>query len=205
MAQHVFGGDNRRGPDPETRGPMVVSVAAGVDSDYIAEQLGEHGDDVPIIRCMPSIAVSRGSGSMVWHGNEHVDTMDRLFLRSAFHGPQHTWVQDENLLDVATVLVGSQPAFQSVISQVWIDFATSHGFDPYVATRVYAAAVKGTARIMMEERFTPAEIIEEVATPKGMTRAGIDHLLSSDVQRVLREAAEVSLKRVDDIRKKLAP
>ena len=153
---------------------IVVSCAAGINLETM-ENITPH---VQITRCMPNICVSSGNGAMIWHGN--VSQSTETMLENSLYGPKHVWVENERLIDNATLLFASQPAFQAHLAKSYIKRAIQAGFSEKDARELYAETMIGTGNLLLEEDID--EIIKQVCSKGGVTDRALKTLRDAQIE-----------------------
>ena len=145
-------------------------MAAGVE---IARIEALAGMKLPIIRIMPNTPTAVGKGVILYCRNELVtDEMLNDWLADMAHCGIVDSLQ-ENLIDVASALSGSGPAYMYLMIEALADGAVACGL-PRDKAMVYAAAtMEGSARMYLESREHPGALKDAVCSPGGSTFAGI--------------------------------
>jgi pyrroline-5-carboxylate reductase len=159
---------------------IVVSCAAGIKLETLEEYLPHP----QIVRCMPNICVSEGSGAVIWHGNASENAVQ--LLENFMPGSSHVWVEDEEQLEKATTLFASQPAFQAYLGQAYMELAVQAGFSKKDAKRLYADTLIGTGKLL--QKIEPNEIIKEVSSKGGTTEKGIRRLKKDAINTALKRS-----------------
>ena len=147
-------------------GQTAVSIIAGATLDTLRQGLG-HG---AIIRVMPNTPAQIGAGMSVWTatpevGAEGVDATRRI-LRTL---GEELYVDDEKLIDVATALSASGPAYVFLFIESLIDAGVYLGMARDAARRLAVQMVLGSARLVDESGRHPAELKDMVTSPGGTT------------------------------------
>ena len=150
--------------------PLLISMAAGVEIAKIEEMVGAK---LPIIRIMPNTPTAVGKGVIMYCHNELVT--DEILA---------DWLADmapcgivdalqENLIDVASALSGSGPAYMYLMIEALADGAVACGL-PRDKAMIYAAAtMEGAAKMFLASGEHPGALKDAVCSPGGSTIAGI--------------------------------
>ncbi len=149
-------------------GPQVrlVSVMAGVAASDISEAAGR-----PVARVMPTTAVAQARGvAALWSS----DPGTRETARSLF-APMADIVDldAEPLIDAATAVAGSAPAFIYAFVQALAEAGQADGLSAEAAERLARGALR-SAGAGVETDGTLDALIARIASPGGTTRAGLD-------------------------------
>ena len=155
------------------RKPILITMAAGLTMRTISDIIGE---PIPIIRIMPNTPVSIGMGMTVYCYNELVsDTILNDFIcdMSAAGRMDHL---PEQLIDAASALSGSGPAYLYMFIEAMADGAVLCGIPKAKALEYAATTIVGSAQLMLESGQHPAILKDAVCSPGGSTIAGLQIL-----------------------------
>jgi pyrroline-5-carboxylate reductase len=174
--------------------PLVISIAAGIRADDIADWLGT---GVPVIRSMPNRPALIGCGITALYARANVRPAERhraAAIVGAVGG--HVWIEDESLMDAVTAVSGSGPAYVFLLIEMLESAARAEGLDPPTARRLVIDTVFGAARLARESAEEPAVMREQVTSPGGTTAAALEVLEGSGIRdtfaRAIRAATERS-------------
>lgn len=173
-------------------GKLVVSMAAGVR----LEALGRWLPGSALVRAMPNTPCLIGQGMTALARGTGVGDGQLATVQAIFAACGRTLELDEKLMDVATALNGSGPAFVYLIIEALADGALMMGLRRDVALAMAAQMVQGAARMVQETGQHPAVLKDQVTTPGGTTIAGLltleDGRLRSVLARAVEEATRVA-------------
>ena len=144
---------------------VIVSVMAGVRAADISQAfLGRS-----VARVMPTTAVATGQGvAALWSPNR----VAREVAHHLFDGLADTVELDrQDLIDVATAVAGSGPAYVHAFTRALAEAGQAHGLDPASALTLARGAVRSAAAADRAE--TLDALIARVASPGGTTEAGL--------------------------------
>lgn len=163
-------------------GTLVVSIMAGIALEDLALAVPGAG---AIVRVMPNMPVAEGRGVVAVVGSAaepnsgpDADQQRRLAALLAPLGHVHA-MRDEAGFNLVTALTGCGPAFVYRFVAAMAGAAVRLGLDPADADRLARATVAGAAATLAESDQTSAALADAVASPGGMTQAGLD-VLDSD-------------------------
>lgn len=144
----------------------VISVMAGVG----AGALGLAFDGRPVARVMPTTAVAQGKGvAAVWA----TDSAARAVAHGLFDPVADTVdLADEGLIDAATAVAGSAPAFIYAFVEALARAGAAEGLEPEAAARLARGALR-SAGAGAETGAPLADLIARIASPGGTTEAGL--------------------------------
>ena len=154
------------------RGPLVVSIAAGIRIARILEWLDY---PAPVVRTMPNTPALLGCGATALFANPAVSAEQRdaaeAILRSAGIA---LWVDGEDLLDAVTAVSGSGPAYYFLLMEHMIETGVRLGLTGGQARALTLQTALGAARMALEAGRTPAELRVGVTSPGGTTARALE-------------------------------
>ena len=164
------------------RKPLLITMAAGLTISKIEEMAGTQ---LPVIRIMPNTPVAVGKGMIQYCANDLVDdaTLQDFLSDMRFTGKLDRL--DEHLIDAATALSGSGPAYMYILMEALADGAVSCGIPRTKAMEYAAATMAGAAEMVLQTGMHPGALKDAVCSPGGSTLVGIRTL----EQRGFRSAA----------------
>jgi pyrroline-5-carboxylate reductase len=149
---------------------LIVSIAAGVRADTLAAAFGGRR----VARVMPTTAVSVGKGTAsIWAA----EARDRAAARALFAPLAHVVdLADEDLMDAATAVSGSGPAYVYALVEAMAAAGVAAGLAPDASAELARATVIGAAALMEQSPETPEALRIQVTSPGGTTAAAL-HVL----------------------------
>jgi pyrroline-5-carboxylate reductase len=106
------------------------------------------------------------------------------------------WIGDEALIDVATAVSGSGPAYVFLLAECLAEAGQAAGLDPELAARLARATVAGAGELLRRSELSPAELRQNVTSPKGTTAAALDVLMGKDgMAELMTQAVAAAAKR----------
>jgi pyrroline-5-carboxylate reductase len=169
---------------------VIVSIAAGVSTAAISAVLPGRA----IARVMPTTAVALAKGvASIFAEN----TAARAAAQALF-GPVATCVDlaDEGLMDAATGVSGSGPAYLYAFIEALEAAAQSQGFDADASSRLVRGTLIGAAALLEATGEDPAELRRQVTSPGGTTEAALKVLMGeAGLGPLLAEAVDAAVKR----------
>jgi len=174
--------------------PLVVSVVAG---KTIAALKGHFGQDVPVIRTIPNTpsAVGRGITAMAPGDDVSAAQVELATALLTAIGEVVT-VDDEGLIDAATAISGSGPAYIFYMTECLTEAGKALGLPDDVAVKLARATVAGAGELMRVTGTDAATLRQNVTSPKGTTYAALQVLMADDgMEPLLRKATAAAEKR----------
>lgn len=175
------------------RDRLVVSIVAGLDLKSVQTMLG--GSE-RIARVMPNTPAQVMQGMSVLAFGRGASREDRSWVVRMFEAVGRVMVApDEKMMDVATALVGSGPAFVFVFIEALADGAVRMGFQRDQAYFAAAQMVLGAAAMLKETGLHPAQLKDQVTSPAGTTIEGLKALERGGFRGLVFEAIEAATRR----------
>jgi pyrroline-5-carboxylate reductase len=166
---------------------VVISVMAGVRAGDLSQALGR-----PVARVMPTTAVAQAQGvAAIWSD----DTDARAMAHTLFDPVADAVDLDkETLLDPATAVAGSAPAFFHAFAQALASAGVEAGLPRDAAERLARGALRSAgAGAATGASFD--DLIARIASPGGTTRAGLEGLGDAGLTGAARAAVDAAVGR----------
>ena len=152
------------------RRPLLITMAAGLEIRQIEEFAGTH---LPVIRIMPNMPTSVGKGVIPYCANDLVAEDMKV-----------DWLEDmemcglldpleERLMDAASALSGSGPAYLYLMLEAMADGGVACGLPRAKALDYAAMTMAGAAEIYLSTHTHPGALKDAVCSPGGSTIAGV--------------------------------
>lgn len=169
---------------------VVVSIAAGVRSADLEALFKRE-----VARVMPTTAVAIGQGAATVYttSSRARAAARRLFAPVA----KIVDVEDEGLVDVATAVSGSAPAYLYALIEALERAGVKRGLEVDAAAALVRRTLIGAARLLDASGEDPAELRRQVTSKGGTTQAalailgrdgGLDDLVDAAVQAAVDRA-----------------
>ena len=155
------------------RKPLLVTMAAGLEISQIEAFAGTK---LPVIRIMPNTPTAIGKGVIPYCCNELVNP-EMLADWLADMKPCGMLDQlEERLMDAASALSGSGPAYMYIFLEALADGAVACGIPREKALSYAAMTMAGTAEMYLTTRQHPGAMKDAVCSPGGSTIEGLKAL-----------------------------
>lgn len=160
-------------------------------------------------------SLSRRKGVTIIKHNSKVELQERLFVEDLFNefsfvkkidDPIYFNEEDDNLhptdneLEISTILTSCAPAFLAImiekLSQTSSELAKVSKEE---AEDMILKTIIGTALLKEDHSLSNEEIINKVATKKGITQEGVD-LLDKKLDKINKELVKALLNRFDEVK-----
>jgi len=177
---------------PMISNKTIASAISGVD---IATLQNKTNQLHSIVKIMPNIAAQFGeSATCISYREKDKDAAQKVI--SLFQDLGTAPIIDEKLMDAATVLGASGTAFALRYIRASMQAGIEIGFDSQTALAISAQTVKGAARMLLEEKVHPEQLIDRVTTPQGCTIAGLNEMEHLGFSSSLIVGIKTSLKQI---------
>jgi pyrroline-5-carboxylate reductase len=184
-------------------GAVVLSILAGVELEVLE---GYFPRPAGLVRIMPNLAAALGKSPMALaeRGLGESGRAGVFELLDPLGTPE--WIGEEEF-DLVTALAGSGPAFVYRFIDALAAGAAELGLPADKARRLALAMVEGSAALAAASPHDPGELARRVASPGGVTQAGLDALdeggsLQRLIEETLRAARDRSAEMAAEARRK---
>ncbi|APG86940.1 pyrroline-5-carboxylate reductase (plasmid) [Sinorhizobium americanum CCGM7] len=159
------------------RQAVFVSIAAGVPIVKLAALLG----GAPVIRAIPNTPAAIGKGSTIVFSGDGVPdvALNNVMFLFAAGGAVHR-VEDELLVDAATAISGSGPAYIFYLMECLTAAAHELGLPKELAGKLAKETVHGAGALAIQADNEPADLRRQVTSPKGTTEAALSLLMADE-------------------------
>ncbi len=180
-----------------TANHLLISVAAGITADFI--RLHSH-ETMRVIRVMPNTPAFTGQGMTAVSKGIMATEEDITLATTMFSAIGKVAVLDESLMDAATAVSGSGPAYMfSIISSI-AEGGRQCGLSMEDAILLSAQTMLGAATMVLAGEKGPEELIREVTTPGGTTEAGLRQMEAHHVRQAMIETVKAAAARSQELK-----
>ncbi|KAF9149741.1 hypothetical protein BG015_008437 [Linnemannia schmuckeri] len=176
------------------RKPLVISIAAGIETSAIARFMAEGAssesgseataaapvqvqdkDLPPVIRVMPNTPALVNEGATGLYATPDTTPSQRLVAESLLGAvsKQVSWVDQESLIDTVTGISGSGPAYFFLMMEAMEDAAVKLGMDRETAKELTIQTCLGAAKMAQSSSDDLKTLRVKVTSPQGTTDAAI--------------------------------
>jgi pyrroline-5-carboxylate reductase len=162
-----------------SRDTLVVSILAGKTIANVAARL-PHA--TAIVRAMPNLAAAVARGMAVLAANATATPDQRATAEALFAAAGRVdWLAGEELIDAATAVSGSGPAYVFYLAEALASAGVALGLPADVAARLSRATVEGAGELLFQcPESTVAQLRENVTSRGGTTAAALEVLMAQD-------------------------
>lgn len=179
-------------PELKTRGPLVISVAAGLSVAQLQQWCGV---DVPIVRAMPNRPALAGVGATGLFASPNIDAALRRRAVSILSAAGLVVeVDDEALMDVVTAVSGSGPAYFFLLAEAMAAAGKAQGLPRETALQLARATLQG-AGVMASLETDLAALRDSVTSKGGTTAAALDSFKAQGFESMVTAAIAAAVHR----------
>lgn len=177
---------------------LVVSIAAGLDTVYFKQNLG---NDKKIVRTMPNSPATIGLGITAYYAGKEIPKADTKKIEDLFNCVGETVkVDKEDEMDAVTALSGSGPAFVHTFLQGLMEGGEKIGLDYETASKLAIATILGSTQLFKQMDEPISSLIQKVASKGGTTEAGLAILQKKRLTQIVEECLKAATKRARELR-----
>jgi pyrroline-5-carboxylate reductase len=169
-------------PAFEVRRHLLISILAGVPTRRL-EGLLPAG--ARVVRAMPNTPLQVGLGASCLCGGARATEQDLAVAERLLGAAGLVLRVEEGMMDAATGLSGSGPAYLCYLIEAMVEAGTAEGFTREAALRLAARTCLGAAKMLEETGLPPEELRRRVSSPGGTTQAALELLEAGEVKKKL--------------------
>jgi pyrroline-5-carboxylate reductase len=168
---------------------LVISIIAGARLAKLTEGFAFNS----IVRSMPNTPAQIGEGVTVWTATKDV-TDEQKITAAAILGAmgKEFYVNDEGMLDMATAVSGSGPAYLFYYVEAMTDAAVKIGLPRDMAKQMVMSTVLGSAHLLAQSGKEPAELRKMVTSPGGTTAEAIAAFEKGNFSELIQQAVKAA-------------
>jgi pyrroline-5-carboxylate reductase len=176
-------------PELVDAGTPVVSILAGTPLERLQSAL----PGIPVVRVMPNLGAQVRQAVLCVAYPDRAASEQRKAVDRLLGLLGEVIELDEGLIDAATALMGCAPGYLAMVAEILVEAGKDEGLSENEAKRMVARSMIATGELL--ELRDPGELKRAVASPGGMTEAGLAALEQHGMQKALLAAVEASLER----------
>lgn len=181
----------------QARTQLFISIMAGVPIAFLQKQL----DTKKVVRCMPNTPAQIGQGMIVWYAPRTIKKTEKVLAEKIFSTLGKTLeVRTEDMIDKATAVSGSGPAYLFYLAECLVDAAYALGFDHKSAELLVRETLSGSSLLLKHSAEDPKILRERVTSKGGTTAAAFGVIESSAMRTVWKKALQAAWQRARQLR-----
>ena len=178
-------------------GTIVLSIAAGSTLANLEAGLGP----AAIVRSIPNTPAQVERGATAAIANHRLDAAGKALVTALLEAVGVVaWVADEALIEVATAVSGSGPAYVFLLAECLAEAAIAEGLPAELAHRLARATVSGAGELLEQSELSPAQLRKNVTSPNGTTAAALSILMGEHgLAPLMRQAVAAARRRTREL------
>lgn len=170
-------------------GTLVVSIAAGISTDFLEKRLP---DGTSVVRVMPNTPALVDQGMSALSPGRHCTPEHLGQARALLEHVGRVVVLDEGYQDAVTAISGSGPAYIFYVVEAMIEAGVLLGLPRDTATELVVQTLYGAATMIRETGHHPTVLREQVSSPGGTSVAALRALEDHKVRAAFLTAMEAA-------------
>lgn len=189
-------------PTERKPGQLIISIAAGIACQSLAQWLGQ---DAAIVRCMPNTPSLRRQGVSGLFANGNVTATQRQQTEDILNAVGISlWLEEEVQIDAVTAVSGSGPAYFFYMMEAMTAAGEKLGLPRETAERLTLFTALGAADMAVHSDVDAAELRRRVSSPGGTTEQAINSFARDDLPAIVERAMQSAATRAAELSKELA-
>ena len=177
---------------------VFLSIMAGVKMENITKGLGAP----KIIRAMPNLPAQIGTGMTAFTSTDEVTRIELVMVQNLLNTTGKTiYVEDEKLIDAATAISGSGPAYVFFFMKALIEAGRNLGFSESESELLVSQTFKGTIDLFRKDNYSCDEWISRVASRGGTTEAALRSFSQTSLYQDIISGAKAAMERAVELGK----
>ena len=177
-------------------GQVYVSIMAGVKMARIGAALGVE----KVIRAMPNLPAQIGAGVTAFTSTDQVTRIELVMVQNLLSTTGKTlYVENEDMIDAATAISGSGPAYVFYFMKAMIESARQMGFSQGEAELLVSQTFTGAVDLYNKSDFSCEEWIGKVASKGGTTEAALRVFTETQLHQDIMSGTQAALQRAREL------
>jgi pyrroline-5-carboxylate reductase len=170
-------------------GALVISLAAGITTDFLQARLPE---GTPVVRVMPNTPALVDQGMAAISAGSHCDEAHLEEAEGLLRSCGKVVRLPEGYQDAVTAISGSGPAYIFYVVEAMIEAGVLLGLPRATSTELVVQTLYGAATMLKETGEHPTVLREQVSSPAGTTMAALRQLDDHKVRAAFLTAMEAA-------------
>jgi pyrroline-5-carboxylate reductase len=180
-------------------GQLILTIAAGVPIDFLKQAFGQ---SQPVVRIMPNLCAMIGESMSVWVKSEEVTRGQEAVVKEILQAiGKEIMFSKEELIDAATAISGSGPAYLFYLTEILETNARDLGIPAGAATLLARQTVIGSARLLANSEKSAKELRLGVTSKGGTTEAAFVVFDAINLKAVFKNGVRAAWIRAKELRK----
>ena len=177
---------------------IILSVMAGISMQTIQDKLGVN----KVVRSMPNIPTQIGQGMTVFCASSTIDRKDLFIVQNLINTTgKSIYVDKEEMINAATAVSGSGPAYVYYFMNAMVQSAIELGFSPSEAEFLVGQTFTGAVQLQNRSKESHQQWIDKVSSRGGTTEAAIKVFNEFNIANSIEIGINAANKRAIDLGK----
>ncbi len=177
---------------------VIISIAAGIRSQFIFDRLGGKGR---IVRVMPNTPMLVAAGVSAVCAGPGAEEADLAWAEKLFAACGKTVRIEEDLIDAVIAVSGSGPAYFFYLIEAMVAGGVAEGLERDMALDLAVQTCRGAGELLARSGEPPEVLRARVTSPGGTTQAAIESMDSAGVRDALVAAFQRAAERSRELGK----
>ena len=187
---------NMRGLIPSSA--ILISIMVGATLKGLQRESGH----TKIIRAMPNMPAQIGMGMTVWCATREIKRAQKKLVQKLFESfGEAQEVRQEQLVDVATAISGSGPAYVFALAEYMTASGVHLGLTQAEAHKLSTQTLVGASQLLKQSGEDPALLRKKVTSKKGTTEAALKVFANRHTQQIYQAALKAAFTRAKKVSK----
>ncbi len=175
---------------------IVLSIMAGISIDNLKQNLGI----AKIVRAMPNLPAQIGVGMTVFSAASDVNEYELNFVKKLLDTTGQSFqVEREEMLNAATAISGSGPAYVFYFMDAMVKSAMEMGFTSNEAAAMIEQTFLGSTYLYKRGNLSCYQWIEKVASRGGTTEAALKEFDNQNILEGIKKGTRAALLRAEEL------
>jgi pyrroline-5-carboxylate reductase len=182
--------------------PLIISIAAGINTASIVSWLNDDASAVSLVRCMPNTPALVQSGASALYAIDSVSEQQKTSAESIMRSVGITvWLEKEQQMDAVTAISGSGPAYYFRFIELMENSGTAMGLDKEIAHLLAVETAFGASKMALESSDSPETLRKKVTSPGGTTEKALEIFESGGFEKLVFDATKGAQQRSVELAK----
>lgn len=181
---------------------LIISIMAGIDIWTIQKSLNIK----TVVRAMPNLPAKVGKGATVWKASSRVTQKQKAEAKQILQSlGVEIEVKQEKMIDLATAVSGSGPAYVFLFQELLAQAGQSLGLPKKLAQKLALQTFWGAVSLQRESEsgIDPQILRKQVTSKAGTTQAALEVFKNKNLNKIFVQALRVAFKRSQELKKLL--
>lgn len=164
---------------------IILSVMAGISMQTIQDKLSVN----KVVRSMPNIPTQIGQGMTVFSASSNIDRKDLFIVQNLINTTgKSIYVEKEEMINAATAVSGSGPAYVYYFMNAMVESAIQLGFSESEAEFLVGQTFSGAVLLQNRSKESHQQWIDKVSSKGGTTEAALNIFTKKHIKEHISEA-----------------